>query len=314
MRLILTGSIAVDRILNFPGKYADIIQPDKLHVLSLSVLVDHLVDTRGGIAANIAYNLALLGEKPVLLGSVGNDAKAYMADLKKIGVNTSFVHFSQKPTASFTVMTDQADCQVGGFYPGAMGDAATLTFESFDAQKDFLVISPHDPKTMAKQVKEARQRKFRYFYDIGQQVSNVPDADVKAGIAGAELLIVNDYEMSVVEQKTGMSQSELVKKIPVVIITLGEKGSLVFDQGKKTEIEAVPVKKVIDPTGAGDAYRAGFLFGYMRNWSISECVQLGSIVATFAIQKHGTQVHSFTNSQIAKMAIKQYKFNVKLKV
>lgn len=312
MRLILTGSIAVDRILNFPGKYVDVIQPEKLHVLSLSVLVDHLVDTRGGIAANIAYNLSLLGEKPVLLGSVGQDAKEYMADLKKRGINTSFLHYSQKPTASFTVMTDMADCQVGGFYPGAMGDASSLTLHHFDPTKDFIVISPHDPLMMARQVREAKKKKFRYFYDIGQQVSNVPDDDVLAGVNGAELLIVNDFEMGVVEKKTGLTQAEIVKKIPVVIITLGEKGSVYFDHGKKVEIKAVPVKKVADPTGAGDAYRGGFLYGYIRSWPLERCVQLGSIVATFAIQQHGTQEHTFTKTEIEKIAKKHYKVSLKL--
>lgn len=310
MRLILTGSIAVDRILNFPGKYADVIQPDKLHVLSLSVLVDNLVNTRGGIAANIAYNLSLLGEKPVLFGSVGHDAKSYMADLKKLGINTSFLHYSEKPTASFTVMTDMADCQVGGFYPGAMGDAASLTLEQFDPKKDFIVISPHDPKTMAKQVKEAKKKKFRYFYDIGQQVSNVPDEDVKNGINGAELLIVNDYEMGVVEKKTGLSLTEIIKNVPIVVITLGEKGSAYFDHGQKAKIKAVPVKKLVDPTGAGDAYRGGFLYGYIRNWPIEKCVQLGSIVATYAIAKHGTQEHTFTKTDVEKIAKKHYKVEI----
>lgn len=307
MRLILTGSIAVDRILNFPGKYADVIQPDKLHVLSLSVLVDNLTDTRGGIAANIAYNLALLGEKPVLLGSVGNDAKMYMDDLKSKGIDTSYLHFSKKNTASFTVMTDQADCQVGGFYPGAMGDASSLTLKPFDPKNDFIVISSHDPATMAKQVAECKKRKFRYFYDVGQQVSNVVADDVKAGIDGAELLIVNDYEMGVVQQKTGLTLDQIVQKIPVVVITLGEKGSMYFEKGKQSTVQAVPVKKVLDPTGAGDAYRAGFLFGYMRDWSIERCVQLGSIVATFAIQKHGTQEHVFTKEEIEKLAQTNYK-------
>lgn len=310
MRLVLTGSIAVDRILNFPGKYADVIQKDKLHVLSVSVLVDNLVDTRGGIAANISYNLALLGEKPVLLGSVGKDAKAYMSELESLGVDISHLHFSQKPTASFTVMTDMADCQVGGFYPGAMSDASSLTLEKFDPSKDFIVISSHDPKMMAKQVKEAKKRKFRYFYDVGQQISYISEKDIKDGIKKAELLIVNDYEMGVLLQKTGLTQEEIVKMIPVVVITLGEKGSLLFEKGKSKEIKAVKVKKVLDPTGAGDAYRAGFLYGYIRQWPVERCVQLGSITATFAIQKHGTQQHHFTKTEIEKMLQKHYKVEI----
>lgn len=310
MRLILTGSIAIDRILNFSGKYADVIAPDKLHVLSLSVLVDNLVDTRGGIAANIAYSLSLLGEKPVLLGSVGHDAKGYMDDLSKLGIDTSHLHFSKKPTASFTVMTDTADCQVGGFYPGAMSDSSSLTLDAFDPARDFIVISPHDPKAMALQVKQATERGFHYFYDVGQQVSNVPDEDVSKGIAKASLLIVNDYEMGVVEKKTKLTQAQIVKNVPVVVITLGEKGSLIFDHGKKHEVSAVPVKKVVDPTGAGDAFRSGFLFGYVRDWPIVQCAKLGSIVATFAIAQHGTQEHHFTKADIEKIAKKQYKMDL----
>lgn len=311
MRLILTGSVAIDRILNFSGKYADVIAPNKLHVLSLSVLVDNLVDTRGGIAANIAYNLALLGEKPVLFGSVGHDAKGYMSDLEKLGIDISHLHFSTKPTASFTVMTDSADCQVGGFYPGAMGDANSLNLKAFDPARDFIVISPHDPKAMAMQVAEAQERGFHYFYDIGQQVSNVPDKDVSQGIKKASLLIVNDYEMGVIQQKTKLTQSQIVNMVPVVVVTLGEKGSIVFDHGKKTEVKAVAVKKVVDPTGAGDAYRGGFLYGYVRSMSMVECAKLGSVVATFAIAKHGTQEHVFDRGSIEKMMKKHYGLGIR---
>lgn len=306
MRLILTGSIAIDRILNFPGKFVDLIQPDKLHVISVSVLIERLKDTRGGIAANIGYTLALLGEKPVLLGAVGKEAKPYMKDLHTLGINIKHVHYSSLPTASFTVMTDISDCQVGGFYPGAMSDSKTLIFSEFDPKKDFLVISPHDPVAMRRQVKEAKKRKFRYFYDVGQQVINISSEDITNGVNGAELLIVNDYEMGVIEKKTGMAQKEILKKVKVVVVTLGEKGSQFYVEGKPGKVVAVPIKKVIDPTGAGDAFRGGFLYGYNKGWDIETCCQLGSITATFAISKQGTQEHHFTKEQIAKIAKKHY--------
>lgn len=300
MKILLSGSIAFDRIMQFPGKFAEVIQPDKLHVLSLSVLLQELEDTPGGVAANIAYNLALLGDDPVLYGSVGYDAATYMNQLASVGVNTEFVHYSQMHTASFTVMTDLAHCQVGGFYPGAMGDAANLKFSHFKDRDYFYVVSPHDPAQMAKQVEECVHHKLRLFYDVGQQAVNIPDEDIQAGIEAAELLIVNDYEMTVLTEKTGWSQAEIIKKVKVCIVTLGENGCEVYQGGntKPEKIPAATVVQVIDPTGAGDAFRAGFLYGYTRDWPIVEAAQLGAVIAAFAVEYKGTQTHQCTKAQI----------------
>lgn len=297
MRTVLTGSIAIDRIMVFPGRFSQVIQADKLHVLSLSVLIDQLKDTPGGVAANIAYTLALLEEKPVLYGSIGKEAASYIDDLAKMGINTEFVHFSDLPTATFTVMTDQADCQIGGFYPGAMSDASLLTFNEFN-EEDFFVISPHDPAQMAKQVQVCKNKKFRMFYDVGQQVSNVSAEDLRAGMDAAELLIVNDYEMGVLIKKTGWTHEEIISKLKTCVVTLGEKGCKIYHQGHPPiSVPAVPIDKVVDPTGAGDAFRAGFLCGYVRDFPVEECAEYGSIAAAYCIGQLGTQTHTFTTEE-----------------
>jgi adenosine kinase len=313
MNVVLTGSIAIDRIMVFPGKFADVIQPDKLHVLSISVLLDKLQDTPGGIAANIAYTLALLGDRPILYGSVGESARTYMSNLTQVGVDTSRVHYSALPTATFTVMTDQQDCQVGGFYPGAMGDAASLTLQPW-AQDDevLIVISPHDPGQMARQVKESVTFKKRLFYDVGQQAINIPAEDIKAGIEAAELLIVNDYEMGVLEQKTGWTQAEIVAQVKLCVVTLGEKGCVLLTTEKEENVSAVPVKQVADPTGAGDAFRGGFLYGYLRGWPAAHCARLGAVTAAYAVEQLGTQSHTFSPTAVAERYQAVYKENVSL--
>jgi adenosine kinase len=299
MKLVLTGSIAIDRIMIFPGKFEDVIQPDKLHVLSLSILLDSLKDTRGGVAANIAHTLALLGDHPFLYGSVGSDpwAKQYMKDLKKRGVDTTHVHYSHLPTATFTVMTDKTNCQIGGFYPGAMSDASSLSVKKFakkNAEKPFVVISPHDPSQMSKQVEECQSLGLRLFYDVGQQISNISADEVRAGVSAAELLILNDYEVGVLTEKTGWTEKEITGKVKILVVTLGKEGCHIIEHGKKKQVPAAYVENVLDPTGAGDAFRAGFLYGYLRGEKAEVCAEYGMVTSAFAIEHHGTQSHTFT--------------------
>ncbi|HXE09950.1 MAG TPA: carbohydrate kinase family protein [Verrucomicrobiae bacterium] len=290
-RLILCGSIALDRIMNFSGRYQDLIKPDKLHVLSLSVLLDKLEETPGGAAANISYAIAQLGERPVLLGSVGADASDYLARLAEAGIDTGHVHVSKLPTASFNVMTDGDDNQIGGFYPGAMADADSLSLQPWTGQDVLVCVSAHDPGAMAAQVKECDENSLRLVYDPGQQVSNSPAADLQAGIKAAEVLIVNDYELSVLSEKAATTPEALKAQVPVVITTLGKDGSLI--EGTKVpellRIAAAKPANAVDPTGAGDAYRAGFLYGYLRQWPLRDCGQLGAVVASYVIEHHGTQ-------------------------
>ncbi|HYH36355.1 MAG TPA: carbohydrate kinase family protein [Candidatus Saccharimonadales bacterium] len=277
--------------MNFSGSYQDLIRPEKLHVLSVSVLLDRLEETRGGVAANIAHGIALLGEHPVLLGSVGPNAERYMKDLAAEGIDTGPVHVSDLPTASFTVMTDSHDNQIGGFYPGAMADSAGLTLKPWAGKEALVCVSAHDPKTMNAQVAECREYGLPLVYDPGQQVSNSPAADLKAGVETAEVLIVNDYELGVLSEKTGLTAEEIKARVPVVITTLGKDGSLI-EGAKVSQPIRIPVAApaaLTDPTGAGDAYRAGFLYGYLRQWQLPACGRLGAVTASFVIEHHGTQ-------------------------
>jgi len=291
-QLVVCGSIALDRIMNFTGGFHELIDETKLEVLSVSVLVDSLKISNGGTGANIAYNLSNLGNHPVLLGAVGPDAQEYLQQLEAKGTDVSHVYRSKLPTASFSVLTDSHDNQVGGFYPGAMGDADSLSFTPWAGQDVLFCLSAHDPTAMRRQIDESAHNKLRLFYDPGQQVSNISVDDLKAGVAAAEVLIVNDYERTVVSKKLGLSEIELAQQVPVFISTHGKDGSVISGQKlpEPVKIAAAKPTDVVDPTGAGDAYRAGFLHGYLRQWDIKQCGQLGSVVASFVLEQAGTQI------------------------
>ncbi len=294
--VILSGSLSVDRIMNFNGRYQDLIQADKLHVLSLSVLIDKLEDSQGGIAGNIAYNLALLNDTSSILTCVGTDAKKYLNFLAKQHIDISHIQTTKLPTATFTVMTDMSDNQVGGFYPGAMSQAGKLSLKPWADTDSIVVVSAHDPQAMRRHIKEAVRYHLTCLYDPSQQVSNIPSVDLMAGIKAANVIIVNDYELGILATKCGLSEQKLKQSVPIFITTLGAAGSVIEGKNFKSpqKIAAVKLAAIVDPTGAGDAYRAGFLYGFRRGWEIKKCAQLGSTMASFAIEHRGTQKHHFT--------------------
>jgi adenosine kinase len=310
--IIVSGSIAIDRIMNFSGRYQDHIRPEKLDTISISIFLDTLQDAHGGVGANIAYSLALLGEAPILVGSVGPDGLLYMEKLAHHGIDITHVFESKLPTATFNVITDSDQNQVGGFYPGAMFDSESLSFKKWKDDSPIVVVSPHDPKAMRRQVKECKDWGLRLCYDIGQQVSNLPGEEMAEGIDAAEVLILNDYEMSVLSNKSGVSIEDIKKRVPIVITTLGKDGSVI--EGKNVpepiRVGVSKPKQVADPTGAGDAFRSGFLFGYARDWPLKSCAQLGAVCGTYAIETMGTQSHTFTLEELA--ARYQQSFNESL--
>lgn len=299
-KLILTGSVAIDRIMSFSGSYADHIHPEKLDRLSVSIFLDEVADSYGGVAANIAYGLALLGDEPVLLGSVGPDAVVYMEKLARYGVNITHIFESTLPTATFNVITDGNQNQIGGFYPGAMFDSDSLSLQPWAGQNILVVVSPHDPKMMRKQVEQCAEFGLRLCYDIGQQVSNTHADDMRAGVDAAEIIIVNDYELAVLAKKTGYNIDTIKQRVPVVITTFGPNGSRI--EGAKVaspiDIGVAMPKQLVDPTGAGDAYRAGFLYGYVRGWDLRVCGQLGATCASFTLEQNGTQNHNWTRQSL----------------
>ena len=314
-KIIICGSIAIDRIMNFSGRYKDLIKPEKIHVLSLSVFLDKLVSSHGGVGANICHTLSLLGENPILLGSVGPDADKYLEKLSALGVNVEHVHRSNMQTACFNVFTDSDDNQIGGFYPGAMSDSEKLSFSGWKNENVFMVISPHDPQAMRRQIDECKGFGMRLFYDIGQQVINVPQEDLIAGVDAAELIILNDYEFSVLSERTGMTQPEILKQVPVVVVTKGPKGSTIDGKNVKKKIE-VPIahpNTVADPTGAGDAFRAGFLYGYIRGFDLELCGKLGAVASVYAVETHGTQEFTFTKKDFEKRFADNFHDKIRIK-
>lgn len=300
--IVISGSIAIDRIMSFGGRYAEHIRPEKLSALSISIFLDELKDAYGGVGANIAYTLALLGDEPVLLGSVGTDAAAYMEQLAQSGVSIKHVHESTLPTASFNVITDADQNQVGGFYPGAMFDSDALSLAPWKDDHPIIVVAPHDPRAMKHQVEECRKWNLRLCYDVGQQVSNLEGEEMAAGVHTAEILILNEYELNVLSQKTGITVEEIKQIVPILITTLGKEGSVIegAQVHKRITVGIVDPSQVADPTGAGDAYRSGFLYGYARDWPLKTCAQLGAVCATYAVEAIGTQAHNFTPQQVMK--------------
>lgn len=298
--IVVSGSIAIDRIMRFPKRYKDYISPDKLDSISISPLLDDLQDVHGGVAANICYSLALLGEEPVLLGAVGKNGLLYMEELAHHGVNITHVFESQLPTATFTVFTDADQNQIAGFYPGAMYDSETESIEPWKDTQSIIVVSPNDPRAMRRQVAECAKWGLRLFYDVSQQINDVSVEDLAAGIEAAELIILNDHEISMLSKLLETDIETIKQKVPVVITTLGKQGSIIEGArvSEPMHVGVVTPRQVADPTGAGDAFRSGFLYGYARDWPLKACAQLGATCSTYAIESLGTQSHAFTLDEI----------------
>jgi adenosine kinase len=301
MTVAVTGSMAFDYIMSFPGKFAEHVLPDQIDKLSLSFLVDSMRRERGGTAGNIAYNLALFDQPALLMATVGQDAPEYIAGLMARGVDTSGVlQLSNEFTASFFVSTDQTNNQIALFYTGAMARAGRISFADQDYQAIKLaIISPNDPWAMVKYVQECRDLDIPYIYDPSQQIPRLTPEDLIKGIEGAKVLIVNDYEFEMIKNKTGLSETAIKQQVETVIVTLGANGSLIHVEDREIHIPPAQPNRIAEPTGAGDAYRAGVITGMMRNYPWEVSGRLGSIAAVYVLEQHGTQRHSFTRRQAA---------------
>jgi adenosine kinase len=307
--ILLTGSLAFDFIMNFSGKFSDHILPEKIHTINLSFLVEDLRQERGGCSANIAYNLALLGEKPAILGVLGRDGGRYKSWLKKQGIDASAVKMSRKLSSRASIMTDSVDNQITSFYPGPMVENKKLKIENCllagkagKLKINLVVIAPNDPQAMVNFSKECQQLGIDYLFDPGMQLPRLTKKDLATSIKGAKIVIGNDYETALIKSKVQRPKS----KDQIWITTLGAKGSLIKHQGKKIKIRAAKPKSTADPTGAGDAYRAGFVYGYLRGFGLKTCGQLGSLTAVYTVEKYGTTTHRFTKKEFEKRYQENY--------
>ncbi len=301
MTIAVTGSMAFDYIMSFNGSFTDYIMPEQLERLSISVLVDSLRRERGGTAGNIAYNLALLGQKPLLMASVGSDAADYIADLTARGVDTSAVlHVPDVLTASFFVSTDKGNRQIANFFIGAMAHSGRVQFEAQDYRNIKLAtISPNAPQAMADYVTECKTLGVPYIYDPSQQIPLFTKEQLIDGIDGAQIFIVNDYEFELIKQRTELTLAQMRQMAKVIIITKGEHGSTIYTADAQIDIPAIATDAVLDPTGAGDAYRAGLMAGLVNGLSLADAGRLGTLTATYAVEAHGTQKHHYTPDEFA---------------
>ena len=297
MSIVCTGSIAYDYLMTFPGYFRDHILPDHLDSISLSFLVDSMARQRGGTAPNIAYSLALLGEeRPLLMGTVGEDFEEYRLWLEEMGIDTTFTRvIPGEYTASFFANTDRANNQIASFYSGAMAHASSLTLHDvLPRNPELVVISPNDPKAMARLVDECRELGVPYLYDPSQQLARVDAEEIRQGVAGAQSLFLNDYEYQLLQKHTGLKPGQILETVDFMVITLGAQGACVYAGGREHCIASVPPERILDPTGVGDAFRGGFLRGYRLGLDWQTCGQMGALAATYCLEQRSPQGQAYT--------------------
>jgi adenosine kinase len=302
MRIIVTGSLAYDYIMNFPGKFSDHILPDKVHMLTVSFLVDSMKRLRGGTAGNIAYNLALLGAKTSIVSAAGQDFKDYQGQLEQLGIDCRGVKVvGNEFTASCFINTDTSNNQIVAFYPGAVVHAREVTLESIGLTKDdWVLISPTDPESMMRHMQECRRIGAKYIFDPGKQTPRLDKQQILSGLDGCAALVGNDYEFGMMARATGHTEQQLIDAAPLTVMTRGDQGSRIYQRGQPTlEVPIAKVTSVVDPTGAGDAYLAGLAFGLSQKLPLPVTSRVAALAATYAIELKGCQEHTFSKPAFA---------------
>lgn len=295
MNIIVSGSMAYDRIMDFPGHFSDHILPDKIHMINVCFQVNGMKEKYGGTAGNIAYALKLMGENPFICATIGHDYQRYFKWLAQNGISTEGIKIiADEFTAGAYITTDQADNQITGFNPGAMKYQSTLDLDKFDPKNTIVIISPGNFDDMVNYPSACKNRGIDYILDPGQSLPMWNKKDLIQSIEGCRILIVNDYELSMIMNKTGRDKEQLLKMASTIITTLGEAGSQISTIEHEMNIPAFKVRKVIDPTGAGDSYRGGLLCGIVHGKDIEECALMGSVCSSFSVETYGTQEYNFT--------------------
>jgi adenosine kinase len=300
MKILVSGSIAYDYIMDFPGFFKDHILPERIHAINVSFLVNQLKINFGGTAGNIAYSLALLGESPVIISTAGSDFEKYQKWLEKSKIDYSEIKIiDHELTAVAHIVTDMGDNQITAFYPGAM------RYSGGEIKKDLLndvlaIVAPGFDGDMKNYPKVYKKNNVPYIYDPGQQITALQDEDLREGISGAKVFISNDYELSLIAAKTGWGNQDIMDRVEIMVTTMGEKGAVIKTGGKLIDIAPARVEKVVDPTGAGDMWRAGFIKGLVNGWSLEKSGRLGSVVSAYGVETYGTQTHNFSWDDVSK--------------
>ncbi len=296
MDIIVTGSIAYDYLMRFPGRFNEYFIDGQMHQVSLSFLVEEMTKHWGGIGANIAYTLGLLGHRAKLMGTVGRDFGDYREWLERVGVDTSGVReFPDVFTASYFANTDLENNTISSFYSGAMAFSKDYTLaEAYSSKPDMVIISPSDPQAMQFLTEECRNRNIPFIYDPSQQIPRLTGEELVHDMQGAYAMVVNAYEAEIICKKTEISLEDLKRKIELLIVTQGKNGSHIYQNGELIEVPAFSAKEIKDPTGAGDAFRGGLLRGMAAGFPIKLCALMGSLCASYVLEHVGTQNHYFT--------------------
>ena len=307
MKVIVTGSMSFDQVMSMPGRFKDYLMPEKLHILNVSFLMDTFSRHFGGTAGNQAYTLGLLGVKPKLVVTVGTDFGLYKNHLQKVGVNLEAVKRVKDKTAIGFAMADRDNNQVWGFYSGAMKAAKDLSLKPFLTTEDWVIISPNEPKAMEKYVDECVEKEINFLFDPAFQIPILKLSKLKKGVMNASILIGNDYEISLLRERLKLTKSQILKSNLILITTYGSKGSMIEQGFKAIKIPCAKPLNNGDPTGAGDAYRAGFLTGYLKKLPLEVCGRMGAVAAVYTVEKFGTQTHKFSLLEFKK----RYRSNFK---
>lgn len=298
---IITGSVAYDYLMHFPGRFRDHILPDQLDSISLSFLADSMRRERGGVAANIAYTMKLLGADPVILATVGEDFGDYRRWLESHGLTTAqIIEVPDELTATFFVSTDDEQNQIANFYTGAMAHARRYSLASRGLTHATLVlISPNDPVAMLNYATECRDLGIPYAFDPSQQTARLSGEDFRASVPGAAYLLCNEYELAMIQNKTGWALDEIRSLVGALVLTLGKKGSAIYTADAEIEIPVAIVRHMEDPTGAGDAYRGGFFAALQAELPLGVCGRVGALCSAYALEHIGTTAHRFTPAEFA---------------
>lgn len=300
MNIYISGSMAYDRIMDFPGKFSDYILPDKIHILNVCFTVNGMIEKFGGTAGNIAYSLSLLGEKPIIIATIGKDYDRYFAWLKKNNISTEGIKIiNEEFTAGAYITTDRADNQITGFNPGAMKYPSEHEFKNPESKDSVVIIGPGNLQDMKEYAKKSKTNGIKCICDPGQSLTQWDGDSLKEWIEGSFMLITNDYELELIMKMTGMDKKGLLGMTKTIITTLGEKGSLISTSDGDTQIPPAKISDILDPTGAGDAYRAGLIKGLAMGKDIGTSAKMGAVAAAYAIEKYGTQEHCFTYNEFA---------------
>ena len=300
MSVIVTGSIATDYIMKYPGRFLEHILPEQGKI-SVSFLVEEKTMSRGGIGPNIAYTMALLGERPRLMGAVGQDFGDFRAWLEAQGIDTSLViSHPGEFTATFTVITDTEQNQIAGFHSGAMSRGRELTYRGLDVSDiDYTIIAPHDPEGMLRNCAECRELGIRFIFDPSQQLARFNGEQILAGMRGAYAMMVNDYELEVLKQKTGLDEAGILDEVALLVVTRGADGASLIAKERRVDVPVAKPKAIMDPTGVGDAFRGGLLAGLVRGYPWEVAGRMGALAAAYCLEQTGTMSHRYTRAEFA---------------